>query len=49
MLLSGNVYNFSISQVHQNNIDQNKQKLYMSDLEFKSIHKLFGVTISSIK
>ena len=46
---SGNVYNFSSSQVHQFNIDQNKQKLYMSDLEFKPIHKLFRVTISSIK
>ena len=28
---------------------QNKQRLYMSDLEFKLIHKFFRVTISSIK
>ena len=28
---------------------QNKQNLYISDLEFKPIHKFFRVTISSIK
>ena len=28
---------------------QNKQRLYMSDLEFKPVHKFFRVTISSIK
>ena len=43
------VYNFSISQVHRYNMNQNKQRLYMSDLEFKPIHKFFRVTISSIK
>ena len=30
-------------------MEQNKQQLYMSDLEFKAIHKFFRVTISSIK
>ena len=30
--LSGNIYNFSIKQVHQYNKEQNKQKFYMSDL-----------------
>ena len=28
---------------------QNKQRLYMSNLEFKPIHKFFRVTISSMK
>ena len=28
---------------------QNKQRLYMSDLEIKPIHSFFRVTISSIK
>ena len=46
--LSGNVYNFSIKQVHQYDKDQNKQHLFMSDLEFKPIHKFFRITISSI-
>ena len=36
--LAGNVYNFSIKQVHQYNREQNKQHLYMSDLEFRPIH-----------
>ena len=36
---SGNVYNFSIKQVHQNDKEQNKQHLLMSDLEFRPIHK----------
>ena len=31
--LSGNVYNFSIKQVHQYDKNQNKQHLFMSDLE----------------
>ena len=35
--------------VHQYKTDQNEQKLYMSDLEFKPIHKIFRVTISSNK
>ena len=47
--LSGNVYNFSIKQVHQYDNSQNKQQLFMSDFEFKPIHKLFKITISSIK
>ena len=47
--LSGKVYNFSIKQVHQFDKNQNKQQIFMSDLEFKPIHKLFRITISSIK
>ena len=47
--LSGNIYNFSIKQVHQYDKNQNKQQLYMSDVEFKPIHKFFKITISSIK
>ena len=47
--LSGNVYNFSIKQIHQNDKEQIKQHLFMSDLEFRPIHKIFRVTISSIK
>ena len=41
--LAGYVYNFSISQVHQYNMKQNKQRLYMSDLEFKPFHKFFSI------
>ena len=48
-LLAGYVFNFSVNQLHQYNMKQNKQRLYMSDLEFKPIHKFFRVTISSIK
>ena len=47
--LSGNIYNFSIKQVHQYDQEQNQQHLFMSDLEFRPIHKFFRVTISSIK
>ena len=47
--LSGNIYNFSIKQVHQYNKSQNKQQLFMSDFEFKPIHKFFKITISSKK
>ena len=47
--LSGNIYNFSIKQVHQYDKKQNKQQLYLSDFEFKPIHKFFKITISSIK
>ena len=47
--LSGYVYNFSIIKVHQNNMHQNEQWLYRSDLEFKPIHKFFRIIISSIK
>ena len=39
--LSGNVYNFSIKQNHQYDKDQNKQHLFMLDLEIKPIHKFF--------
>ena len=41
--LSKNVYNFSIKQVHQYDKEQNKQRPFMSDLEFRPIHKLFRV------
>ena len=47
--LSGIFYNFSIKQVHQYVKDQNQQHLFMSDLEFRLIHKLFRVIISSFK
>ena len=33
-LLSGNIYNFLIKQVHQYNKSQNKQQLFMSDFQF---------------
>ena len=46
--LSGNNYNFSIKQVHQYDKEQNQRHLFMSDLEFRLIHKFFRVTISSI-
>ena len=47
--LSENIYNFSIKQVYQYNKSQNKQQLFMSDFEFKPIHKFFKITISFIK
>ena len=47
--LSGNVYIFSIKQVHQNDKNQNKQQFFMSDIESKPIHKFFWITISSFK
>ena len=47
--LSGNLYNFSIKQVHQYDKSQNKQQLFMPDFEFKPIHKFFKITISPIK
>ena len=47
--LSGNIYKFSIKQVHQYEKSQNKQQLFMSDFEFKPTHKFFKITISSIK
>ena len=40
--LSGYIYEFPIKQVHQYDKNQNRQHLYMSDLEFR-------VMISSIK
>ena len=43
--LSGNIYIFSIKQVHQYDKSQNKQQLFMSDFEFKPIHKFFKITI----
>ena len=47
--LSGNMYNFLIKQFHQYDKEQNKQHLFMSDLEFRPIHKFSRVTISSFK
>ena len=47
--LSGNVYNFSIKQVHQYDKSHNGQQLFMSDFEFRPIHNFFKITISSIK
>ena len=47
--LSGNMYKFSIKQFHQYDKEQKKQHLFMSDLEFRPVHKFFRVTISSIK
>ena len=47
--LSGSIYNFSIKQVHQYDKGQNRQQLFMSDFEFRPIHKFFKITISSIK
>ena len=47
--LAGYVYNFSIKQVHRYDKNQNKQHLYMSDLEFRPIHKFCRLTISSIR
>ena len=47
--LSVTVYKFSIKQVHQYNTNQNKQQLFMSDFEFRPIHKFFKITISSIR
>ena len=48
--LSGNEYNFPIKQVHQYDKSRNKQQhFFMSDFDFKPIHKFFKITISSIK
>ena len=47
--LSGSIYNFSIKQVHQYDKSLNRQQLFMSDFEFRPIHKFFKITISSIK
>ena len=38
-----------MKQVHQPDKDQNKQHFFMSDFEFKPIHKIFRNKISSIK
>ena len=45
--LSGNENNFSFKQVHNYDKNQNKQHLFMSDLEFKPIHKFFRITIKN--
>ena len=47
--LSANMYKFSINQIHQYDNEQNKQHLFMSELEFRPIHKFCRVTISSNK
>ena len=47
--LLGYIYEFPIKQVQQYDKSQNRQNLYMSDLEIRTIHKFFRVTISSIK
>ena len=47
--LSEKIYNFLIKQVHQYDKSQNKLQLFMSDFEFKPIHKFFKITISSVK
>ena len=47
--LSGYIHEFTNKQVHQYDKNQNRQHLYMSDLEFRPIHKVFRVKISSIK
>ena len=47
--LSENIYKLLIKQVHQYDKSQNKQQFFMSDFEFKPIHKFFKITISSIK
>ena len=47
--LSGSLYNFSIKQVHQYDKNQNRQQLFMSDFEFRPIHKFFKITISTTK
>ena len=43
------MYNFSIKQIHQYDKEQNKKHLFITDLEFRPIHKFFRVKISSIK
>ena len=47
--LSGSIYKFSIKQVHHYDKGQNRQQLFMSDFEFRPVHKFFKITISSIK
>ena len=43
------MYDFSIKQFHQYDKEQNKQHLFMSVIEFRPIHTVFRVTISSIE
>ena len=38
---SGYIYEFPIKEVHQYDKSENRQHLYMSDLEFRPIHKFF--------
>ena len=47
--LSGYIYEFPINRVHQYGKNQIRHHLYMSDLEFKLIHKFFRLRFSSIK
>ena len=47
--LSEYIYEFLFKQVHQYDKNQTRQHLFMSDFEFRPIHKFFRVTISSIK
>ena len=46
--VSGYIYEFPLKEF-QYDKKQNRQHLYMSDLEFRPIHKFFRVLISSIK
>ena len=47
--LSGYTFEFPIKQVHRYEKNQNRQHLFMSDLEFRPVLKFFEVTISSLK
>ena len=47
--LSGYINDFPTKQVHQYDKKQNRQHLYLSDLDIRPIHKFFRVIISSIK
>ena len=47
--LSAYIYEFPIKQIHQYDKNQNRQQLFMSDFEFRPIHKFSRITISSIK
>ena len=46
--LSGYIYEFPFKRVHQCDKNQNRQHFFMSEFEFRPIHKYFRVTISSI-
>ena len=47
--LSGYIYEFPTKRVHQYDKNQIRQHPYMSDFEFRPIHKFFRITISFIK
>ena len=47
--LPGYVYKISLNKVQKYNLNQNEQRLYMPDLKFKPINKIFKVTIPSVK